>query len=67
MIHMYKVTLDKFAKASGCLKTSQSKFIDVDFVQVNKKAINKTFSKPNNQVPNLPQLIVVSLEIDIAH
>jgi hypothetical protein len=39
MIHMYKITLDKFAKANGCLKASQSKFIDVDFVQVNNQSI----------------------------
>jgi hypothetical protein len=42
---MYKVTLDKFAKASNCLKGSQSKFIDVDFVQVNNNQSIKLFQK----------------------
>jgi hypothetical protein len=40
---MYKVTLDKFEKASNCFKASQSKFIDVDFVQLNNNQSIKPF------------------------
>jgi hypothetical protein len=47
MIHMYEVTLDKFAKASSCLKTLQSKFIDVDFVQVHN---NQSIKRFQNQI-----------------
>jgi hypothetical protein len=43
MTHMYKVTFDKFAKTNGCIKASQSKFIDVDFVQVNNNQSIKLF------------------------
>ncbi len=44
---MYKVTFDKFAKASSRLKASQSKFIDLDFVQVNN---NQSIKKIQNQI-----------------
>jgi hypothetical protein len=40
---MYKVAFDKFAKASSCFKAPQSKFIDVDFVQVNNNQSIKLF------------------------
>ncbi len=44
---MYKITLDKFEKANGCFKASQSKFIDVDFVQLNN---NQSIKKIQNQI-----------------